>query len=100
MEFMEAVPFPAEKQESKITSTLRRLSVVRRKSKNKMRVNKADAAAKGGIEEEKAEGSPPAAAASAASEAAARPSSTTSRDSENDVVTSGYFRLTTRIYLL
>ena len=92
-------PLSAEKQESKITSTLRRLSVVRRKSKNKMRVNKADAAK--GIEEEKAEGSPPAAAAaSAASEAAARPSSTTSRDSENDVVTSGYFRLTTRIRLL
>ena len=32
--------FAAEKQESKITSTLRRLSVVRRKSKNKMRVGK------------------------------------------------------------
>ena len=32
--------FVAEKQESKITSTLRRLSVVRRKSKNKMRVGK------------------------------------------------------------
>ena len=44
----------------------------------------------GPIEEEKAEGSPPPASEAAA--AGARPSSTTSRDSENDVVTSGYFR--------
>ena len=92
-----AVPVTAEK-ESKITSTLRRLSVVRRKSKNKMRPNKADA--KGIEEEPNAEGTggnPT--AASASSEAAAgsaRPSSTTSRDSENDVVTSGYFRLKIR----
>ena len=93
-----AVPVTAEK-ESKITSTLRRLSVVRRKSKNKMRPNKADAK---GIEEEpqaEASGNPGGPVASASSEAAAgsaRPSSTTSRDSENDVVTSGYFRLKIR----
>ena len=68
---------------------------MRRKSKNKLRPNKAETK---GIEEEKAETGPP--AASAASEApagSARPSSTTSRDSENDVVTSGYFRLTARV---
>ena len=46
----------------------------------------------GPIEEEKAEGSPPPASEAAAAGSGARPSSTTSRDSENDVVTSGYFR--------
>ena len=71
---------------------------MRRKSKNKMRPNKADA--KGIEEEPMAEGGNPGGpAASASSEVAAgsaRPSSTTSRDSENDVVTSGYFRLKIR----
>ena len=88
----------ARPSENKFTSTLRRLSTVRKRNKTKRKEQKGDKAHddndESSVEVASTPPPPPSTCGAAVvdSSMARRPSSTTSRESEAEALTSGYFR--------
>ena len=91
LDFYKAKPLP--ERENKFTSTLRRLSTVRKRNKTKRK----NAAAK--EKESNGDGSGFEPGTPGCTPSDLRPSSTTSRESDGGVETSGYFRYIYRLII-